>query len=39
MKNSVELLGFYGSDEIICLSAWTSTERDLTDDKIIFIII
>ena len=33
MKNSVELIGHYGSDEIICLSAWTSTSRDLTDEK------
>lgn len=31
--NSVELLGFYGSDEIIACSAWTSTTRDLTDEK------
>lgn len=33
MKNTVELIGYYGSDEIICLSAWTSTSRELTDDK------
>ena len=33
MKNKVELLGYYGSDEIIACSAWTSTSRDLTDDK------
>jgi flavin-dependent thymidylate synthase len=33
MKNSVELLGFYGSDEIIACSAWTSTSRELTEDK------
>jgi flavin-dependent thymidylate synthase len=33
MKNSVELIGYYGSDEIICLSAWTSTSRDLTEEK------
>jgi len=33
MQNSVELLGFYGSDEIIACSAWTSTSRELTDDK------
>ena len=33
MKNSVELLGYYGSDEIIACSAWTSTSRDLTEDK------
>lgn len=34
MKNTVELLGFYGSDQIIAQSAWTSTSRDLTPDKI-----
>ena len=33
MKNKVELLGYYGSDEIIACSAWTSTSRDLTDKK------
>ena len=33
MKNSVELLGYYGSDEAIACSAWTSTSRDLTDEK------
>lgn len=31
--NSVELIGFYGSDELIACSAWTSTSRDLTDEK------
>jgi thymidylate synthase (FAD) len=31
--NSVELLGYYGSDEIIACSAWTSTSRELTEDK------
>jgi flavin-dependent thymidylate synthase len=34
MKNTVEILGFYGSDQIIAQSAWTSTSRDLTPDKI-----
>lgn len=34
MDNTVELLGYYGSDEVIACSAWTSTSRDLTDDKI-----
>jgi flavin-dependent thymidylate synthase len=34
MKNSVELLGHYGSDQIIAQSAWTSTSRDLTTEKI-----
>ncbi len=33
MKNKVELLGYYGSDEIIACSAWTSTSRNLTDEK------
>ena len=33
MNNKVELLGYYGSDEIIACSAWTSTSRDLTDEK------
>jgi len=32
-KNKVELLGHYGSDEIIACSAWTSTSRDLSEDK------
>lgn len=33
MKNTVELIGYYGSDEIIACSAWTSTNRNLTDEK------
>ena len=33
MNNTVELLGYYGSDESHALSAWTSTSRDLTDEK------
>ena len=33
MQNKVELLGYYGSDEVIACSAWTSTSRDLTDGK------
>jgi thymidylate synthase (FAD) len=33
MNNNVTLLGHYGSDEIIACSAWTSTSRDLTEDK------
>jgi thymidylate synthase (FAD) len=33
MQNNVILLGHYGSDEIISCSAWTSTSRELTDDK------
>lgn len=31
--NTVELVGTYGSDETHALSAWTSTSRDLTDEK------
>ena len=31
--NNVELIGFYGNDEVHSLSAWTSTSRDLTDEK------
>lgn len=33
MKNKVELIGFYGSDEIHACSAWTSTSRDITEEK------
>lgn len=33
MDNSVELIGFYGGDESHALSAWTSTARDLTEDR------
>lgn len=33
MNNTVELIGTYGNDEIIALSAWTSTSRELTDEK------
>ena len=33
MKNTVELLGYYGSDEVIACSAWTSTSRELTLEK------
>ena len=32
--NNVELIGFYGNDEVHSLSAWTSTSRELTQDKI-----
>jgi flavin-dependent thymidylate synthase len=34
MKNKVELIGHYGSDKLIACSAWTSTSRNLTEDKI-----
>jgi len=32
-KNKVELIGIYGSDETHALSAWTSTSRDLNEEK------
>jgi thymidylate synthase (FAD) len=32
-QNKVELIGTYGGDETHALSAWTSTSRDLTDEK------
>lgn len=31
--NKVQLIGYYGTDETIALSAWTSTSRDLTEEK------
>lgn len=33
MKNTVELIGHYGGDITHSLSAWTSTTRDLTQEK------
>jgi thymidylate synthase (FAD) len=33
MQNKVELIGIYGGDLTHALSAWTSTSRDLTDEK------
>lgn len=33
MSNRVELLGYYGGDESHALSAWTSTSRDLLNEK------
>lgn len=33
MSNSVELLGFYGGDETHALSAWTSTRRELDEER------
>ena len=33
MTNKVQLIGFYGSDKVIACSAWTSTSRDLNEDK------
>lgn len=32
-QNKVELIGYYGSDETHALSAWTSTSRELTEEK------
>lgn len=32
-KNKVELIGFYGSDETHALSAWTSTAREINEEK------
>jgi len=33
MQNKVELIGHYGNDTIIACSAWTSTSRELTEEK------
>jgi thymidylate synthase (FAD) len=33
MKNTVQLIGTYGSDLTHSMSAWTSTTRELTDEK------
>jgi flavin-dependent thymidylate synthase len=33
MQNTVELIGYYGGDVTHACSAWTSTSRNLTDDK------
>lgn len=33
MKNTCELIGFYGDDKIHALSAWTSTSRELNQEK------
>lgn len=32
-ENTVELIGTYGGDETHALSAWTSTSRDLSEEK------
>ena len=34
MKNKVELLGYYGDDLTHACSAWTSTSRDLNEEKV-----
>ena len=31
--NKVELIGWYGGDETHALSAWTSTSRELIEEK------
>ena len=33
MKNTVDFLGYYGGDTTIACSAWTSTDRDLSQEK------
>ena len=33
MDNTVELIGTYGDDETIACSAWTSTSRELSEEK------
>jgi flavin-dependent thymidylate synthase len=33
-NNKVELIGFYGNDQVHACSAWTSTSRDLSDEKV-----
>jgi hypothetical protein len=33
ITNNVELIGVYGSDITHSLSAWTSTSRELTEEK------
>ena len=33
MKNKIELLGIYGSDFSHAMSAWTSTSREMTEEK------
>ena len=34
MQNKIELLGYYGSDDTHACSAWTSTSRELSAEKI-----
>lgn len=34
MNNTVELIGFYGGDTINACSAWTSTSRNLSEEKV-----
>jgi len=32
-ENSVQLIGIYGDDQVHACSAWTSTSRDITEEK------
>lgn len=34
MNNKIELLGYYGNDQVHACSAWTSTSRNLSDEKL-----
>lgn len=34
MENKVELIGYYGDDTVHACSAWTSTSRDLSPEKL-----
>lgn len=33
MTNKVELIGWYGGDKAIACSTWTSTSRELSDER------
>jgi thymidylate synthase (FAD) len=33
MNNKIELIGWYGDDATMACSAWTSTSRDITEEK------
>ena len=33
MRNTVELIGYYGDDKVHASSAWTSTSREITPEK------
>lgn len=34
MNNQIELIGHYGNDTIHACSAWTSTSRELSEEKV-----
>lgn len=34
MNNTIELIGYYGNDQVHACSAWTSTSRDLNPEKV-----